>query len=184
MAASRAREDRARARRAGATGSAAHPAGLAPKRCAHTKGLADRPPLSARPRGRRRLLRLPPSFRRPSGLRRGRRYGQGRAGSAGDGQYLRDAEGCGPELGLLARRGDERVGRDVGTQGLVDPKSGSLSYANAGHDLPYLRHSGGDAEELRARGMPLGLMPGMSDEEKETILEAGDSVLFYSDGLV
>ena len=68
--------------------------------------------------------------------------------------------------------------------GILDPKSGSLSYANAGHDLPYLRHSGGDAEELRARGMPLGLMPGMSYEEKETILEAGDSVLFYSDGLV
>jgi serine phosphatase RsbU (regulator of sigma subunit) len=32
--------------------------------------------------------------------------------------------------------------------------------------------------------MPLGLRPGMSYEEKETILEAGDSALFYSDGLV
>jgi predicted ester cyclase len=66
---------------------------------------------------------------------------------------------------------------------ILDPKRGSLSYANAGHDLPYLRRNG-DAEELRARGMPLGLMPGMSYEEKETILEAGDSALFYSDGLV
>src|SRR5215217_6309036 len=66
---------------------------------------------------------------------------------------------------------------------ILDPKSGSLSYANAGHNLPYLRH-GGDAEELRARGMPLGLMPGMSYEEKETILEAGEAALFYSDGLV
>jgi steroid delta-isomerase-like uncharacterized protein len=44
---------------------------------------------------------------------------------------------------------------------ILDPKSGTLSYANAGHDLPYLWH-GGDAEELRARGMPLGLMPDMS----------------------
>jgi serine phosphatase RsbU (regulator of sigma subunit) len=67
--------------------------------------------------------------------------------------------------------------------GVLDPKSGSLTYANAGHDLPYLRR-GGDAEELRARGMPLGLMPGMSYEEKETILAPGDSTLFYSDGLV
>jgi serine phosphatase RsbU (regulator of sigma subunit) len=33
-------------------------------------------------------------------------------------------------------------------------------------------------------GMPLGLMPGMGYEEKETILEAGEAVLFYSDGLV
>jgi predicted ester cyclase len=66
---------------------------------------------------------------------------------------------------------------------ILDPESASLSYANAGHDLPYLWH-GGDAEELRARGMPLGLMPGMDYEEGEVSLREGDSVLFYSDGLV
>jgi serine phosphatase RsbU (regulator of sigma subunit) len=66
---------------------------------------------------------------------------------------------------------------------ILDPKSGSLRYANAGHDLPHLYRSG-DAEELRARGMPLGLMPGMSYEEKEIVLEWDDSALFYSDGLV
>lgn len=32
--------------------------------------------------------------------------------------------------------------------------------------------------------MPLGLMPGMSYEEQEVNLEAGDDALFYSDGLV
>jgi serine phosphatase RsbU (regulator of sigma subunit)/predicted ester cyclase len=67
---------------------------------------------------------------------------------------------------------------------ILDPESGSLSYANAGHDLPYLCRGSGDAEELRARGMPLGLMPGMSYEEKQTVLDAGQTVLFYSDGLV
>jgi serine phosphatase RsbU (regulator of sigma subunit) len=66
---------------------------------------------------------------------------------------------------------------------ILDPKSGRLFYANAGHDLPYLWH-GGEAEELRARGMPLGLMPGMGYEEKEITLQAGESALFYSDGLV
>ena len=66
---------------------------------------------------------------------------------------------------------------------ILDPKRGSLSYANAGHDVPYL-HRNGDAEELRARGMPLGLMPGMSYEEKETTLEPGEAALVYSDGLV
>jgi serine phosphatase RsbU (regulator of sigma subunit) len=66
---------------------------------------------------------------------------------------------------------------------ILDPKGGTLGYANAGHDLPYLWHSG-DAEELRARGMPLGLMPRMSYEEREAVLREGDSVLFYSDGLV
>jgi serine phosphatase RsbU (regulator of sigma subunit)/predicted ester cyclase len=66
---------------------------------------------------------------------------------------------------------------------VLDPESGTLRYANAGHDLPYLWH-GGCCEELRARGMPLGLMPGMSYEEGEVSLREGDSVLFYSDGLV
>ncbi len=66
---------------------------------------------------------------------------------------------------------------------ILEPESGHLVYANAGHDLPYLRHSGA-AAELRARGMPLGLMPGMSYEEKEIVLEPGDSALLYSDGLV
>jgi serine phosphatase RsbU (regulator of sigma subunit)/predicted ester cyclase len=66
---------------------------------------------------------------------------------------------------------------------ILDPKSCSLRYANAGHDLPYL-HRNGEAEELRARGMPLGIMPGMSYEEREVSLAEGTCVLFYSDGLV
>jgi serine phosphatase RsbU (regulator of sigma subunit)/predicted ester cyclase len=67
---------------------------------------------------------------------------------------------------------------------ILEPKSGRLLYANAGHDLPYLRRRGSDCEELRARGMPLGLMPGMSYEQKEIVLDAGETALFYSDGLV
>jgi predicted ester cyclase len=68
---------------------------------------------------------------------------------------------------------------------ILEPESGHFSYANAGHDLPYLRRrGGGDAEELRARGLPLGLMPGMVYEEKEVTLELGDGALLYSDGLV
>ena len=66
---------------------------------------------------------------------------------------------------------------------ILDPKSGNVRYANAGHDVPYLCRNG-QAEELRARGMPLGLMPGMGYEEKEIVLDAGEAALFYSDGLV
>jgi len=72
----------------------------------------------------------------------------------------------------------------TGLYGVLDPKSGRFTYANAGHDLPYLWHGGGECEELRARGMPLGLMPGMSYEQKEIELGAGEAALFYSDGLV
>lgn len=66
---------------------------------------------------------------------------------------------------------------------ILDPNTGRLQYANAGHDLPYRRYKGG-VSELRATGMPLGLMPGMSYEEKETTLAPGETILFYSDGLV
>lgn len=66
---------------------------------------------------------------------------------------------------------------------VLDPSTGHLQYANAGHNPPQQRTAEG-VIELRARGMPLGLMPAMSYEEKETTLVPGDTVLMYSDGLV
>jgi PAS domain S-box-containing protein len=66
---------------------------------------------------------------------------------------------------------------------LLDSRTGRLQYANAGHDLPYVRHADG-VSELRATGMPLGLMPNMSYEQKEITLQPGESILLYSDGLV
>src|SRR3954470_23917125 len=67
--------------------------------------------------------------------------------------------------------------------GVLDPSTGHLRFANAGHDLPYVKTADG-VVELRARGMPLGLMPGMAYEEKETTLQPGESVLLHSDGVV
>ncbi len=66
---------------------------------------------------------------------------------------------------------------------ILDPRTGVLQYANAGHDVPYVRR-GDTFIELRARGMPLGLLPGMPYEVQELQLEPGDGILFYSDGLV
>ncbi len=66
---------------------------------------------------------------------------------------------------------------------VLDPASGRLSFANAGHELPYRLTAQGPVE-LRATGMPLGLLPGMTYDEKEAILEPGDGLLLYSDGLV
>ena len=66
---------------------------------------------------------------------------------------------------------------------ILDPTSGLMRYANAGHDLPYRRCKEG-VSELRATGMPLGLMPGSLYEEHEVTIASGESLLFYTDGLV
>jgi serine phosphatase RsbU (regulator of sigma subunit)/anti-sigma regulatory factor (Ser/Thr protein kinase) len=65
---------------------------------------------------------------------------------------------------------------------ILDTISGAIVYANAGHNPPYC--CGKDnIVELRATGMPLGLMPEMKYEEKQAVLSEGQCVLFYSDGL-
>jgi len=65
---------------------------------------------------------------------------------------------------------------------VLDPVSGEVEFANAGHDVPYVRTQAG-VQELRARGMPLGLMPGMPYEEMRFQFEPGDCALLHSDGL-
>jgi serine phosphatase RsbU (regulator of sigma subunit)/anti-sigma regulatory factor (Ser/Thr protein kinase) len=65
---------------------------------------------------------------------------------------------------------------------VLDPETGRLRYANAGHNVPYVRTEDG-VTELRATGMPLGLLPGMEYEEKQATLDPGEVVLLHSDGL-
>ena len=94
------------------------------------------------------------------------------------------------EPGVVLERVNEHLCPDMPAKmfvtclyGVLDPASGRLRFANAGHDLPYVKTADG-VIELRARGMPLGLMPGMAYEEKEAVLEPGESVLLHSDGVV
>lgn len=65
---------------------------------------------------------------------------------------------------------------------VLNPATGRVRFANAGHNLPYLRGSDG-VQELRATGMPLGLMEDMKYEEREFTIERGESVMLSSDGL-
>jgi serine phosphatase RsbU (regulator of sigma subunit)/anti-sigma regulatory factor (Ser/Thr protein kinase) len=94
------------------------------------------------------------------------------------------------EPGIVLERVNEHLYPDMPEKmfvtclyGVLDPATGHLRFANAGHDVPYVRTADG-VSELRARGMPLGLMPGMDYEEKEMTLQPGDSVLLHSDGIV
>jgi serine phosphatase RsbU (regulator of sigma subunit)/anti-sigma regulatory factor (Ser/Thr protein kinase) len=94
------------------------------------------------------------------------------------------------EPGVVLERVNEHLCPDMPAKmfvtclyGVLDPATGLLRFANAGHDLPYVKTADG-VIELRARGMPLGLMPNMEYEEKEAVLQPGDSVLLHSDGIV
>src|SRR5215203_3400027 len=94
------------------------------------------------------------------------------------------------EPGIVLERVNEHLCPDMPEKmfvtclyGVLNPESGHLRFANAGQDLPYVKTADG-VVELRARGMPLGLMPGMPYEEREATLEPGDSVLLHSDGVV
>ena len=93
------------------------------------------------------------------------------------------------EPGAVLERVNEQLCPDMPAKmfvtclyGVLEPATGRFRFANAGHDLPYVKTAEGSVE-LRARGMPLGLMSGMPYEERETVLEPGDSLLLHSDGI-
>jgi sigma-B regulation protein RsbU (phosphoserine phosphatase) len=58
-----------------------------------------------------------------------------------------------------------------------------MVFANAGHNLPF-RLTNQEVVEIKAAGMPLGMMPDMEYDVHEMIIEPGDEMIFYSDGLV
>lgn len=66
--------------------------------------------------------------------------------------------------------------------GVLDTTTGAVVFANAGHNLPYLHHCG-DVRELRATGMPLGLMAGMEYEEQRATVPPGSTLVLSSDGI-
>ncbi len=66
---------------------------------------------------------------------------------------------------------------------VLDPANGELRFANAGHCLPCQQSVDG-VSELRATGMPLGLLPGMKYEEITTFMAPGDRLVLVSDGLI
>jgi serine phosphatase RsbU (regulator of sigma subunit)/anti-sigma regulatory factor (Ser/Thr protein kinase) len=65
---------------------------------------------------------------------------------------------------------------------IIDTDAGELVFANAGHNLPYVRTADG-VIELRATGMPLGLMPAMPYDEKSYSMASGEVMVLTSDGI-
>jgi anti-sigma regulatory factor (Ser/Thr protein kinase) len=65
---------------------------------------------------------------------------------------------------------------------IIDTEAGHIVFSNAGHNLPYVRTADG-VVELRATGMPLGLMPGMAYDEKRYEMASGEVMVLTSDGI-
>jgi PAS domain S-box-containing protein len=67
----------------------------------------------------------------------------------------------------------------------LDLASGDLTYANAGHLPPALRHPDGSVELLRgAQSVLVGAVPGADRTEQVLTLAAGSALVLYTDGLV
>jgi serine phosphatase RsbU (regulator of sigma subunit) len=97
-----------------------------------------------------------------------------------------------PELALGAVH--RRIMEDTYTKqfvtvffGVLDPASGTLSYANAGHNPPYLfsAENNGEIHELDNTGPPVGLrmFPDMTWDQATVQLKSGDTLVLYSDGI-
>lgn len=68
---------------------------------------------------------------------------------------------------------------------ILNTETGRLTYANAGHLYPYLyRHATGDLFTLEMASYPLGVRPMLVVKEQEVLLEEGDVLFFYSDGII
>jgi serine phosphatase RsbU (regulator of sigma subunit) len=97
----------------------------------------------------------------------------------------RNAHGPGETL----RRTNRSLCHDINSNTFVtliyavlDPTTGRLCLASAGHPLPLL-HNDSEPQEIQVYGLPLGLQPDATYEEVQVSLSPGDTVLLYTDGI-
>lgn len=66
---------------------------------------------------------------------------------------------------------------------IFDPKTGTIRYANAGHDPPIVITPDGSSHELTGGGLILGLLPQIYYEEARAELAPGSLFLAFTDGV-
>ena len=68
--------------------------------------------------------------------------------------------------------------------GVLDCRSRTMTYANGGHNPPYIRRANGQVEQIPSFGdLVLGMMPDMDYAQAELQFQQGDSLFLYTDGL-
>jgi len=98
---------------------------------------------------------------------------------------------CTSTLELIERLNQYACEQNVGGQRFTtafladfNPVTRQLTYVNAGHNWPVLRHASGAIERLETGGLPLGLMRNTRYEYGQVSLAPGDLLLVFTDGLV
>jgi len=66
---------------------------------------------------------------------------------------------------------------------LYDPQSRTIAYSNAGHNPPILVRENGETIPLDTPDVVFGQMPEWQYHDAETVLQSGDRVVFYTDGV-
>jgi serine phosphatase RsbU (regulator of sigma subunit) len=68
----------------------------------------------------------------------------------------------------------------------LSPKTGTLTYANAGHNIPiFINGKNHEVKELpKVKGVMIGGLPNQVYKEESVNLEENDSVFFYTDGII
>jgi sigma-B regulation protein RsbU (phosphoserine phosphatase) len=104
---------------------------------------------------------------------------------------VRSASEHGAQPSALLHAANRRLFRDIkrnvyitACYGVLDPAKGSFAYASAGHFPPLLVRESGEVLYLEAGGTILGMFDGVGYEEETLQLRSGDSVCFYTDGII
>jgi serine phosphatase RsbU (regulator of sigma subunit) len=82
----------------------------------------------------------------------------------------------------LCRTGDTRAFMSI-FYALLEPSTGAMEYACAGHPFPFLRRWDGAVEELGEGSLPLGVRRELVFTSRAVRLDPGDVLVLYSDGL-
>ena len=67
--------------------------------------------------------------------------------------------------------------------GVLDPGTGRLRYINAGHNPPLIVGPGELVRELESDRLPLGIMAGQDFQSSEVMLQPGERLVAFSDGI-
>ena len=105
---------------------------------------------------------------------------------------LRTLASEGPPLSQLAERlnryaSQHSLGGQRFTTAVIaeyDPATRELSYINAGHNSPVIRHANGGTDRLESSALPFGITAETTFPSARVQLQPGDTLVLFTDGVV